>query len=222
MRRRAWTARRLLGGTGLPALPAVHPARSSRWLAGCTRGCGAPRPARSAHGTRRVSSLGGLRERTVQRMADRPYTLLSCGMSIDGYLDSAAATPAPAVQRRPTSTGSTPCAPAATRSSSARPRSATTTRGCSSARPSRRGRAGGARAAAVAVKVTLTRRGDLDAGADFFATGDAEKLVYCAERGGRRRPARPARAGRDRRRRRRAGRRAPARRGPLRPRGATG
>jgi 5-amino-6-(5-phosphoribosylamino)uracil reductase len=22
-------------------------------------------------------------------MADRPYTLLSCGMSIDGYLDSA-------------------------------------------------------------------------------------------------------------------------------------
>ena len=32
-----------------------------------------------------------LRERTVQRVADRPYTLLSCGMSIDGYLDSAGA-----------------------------------------------------------------------------------------------------------------------------------
>ncbi len=33
---------------------------------------------------------------------------------------------------------------------------------------------------ATPAKVTLTRRGDLDAGANFFTTGDGEKLVYCA------------------------------------------
>ena len=32
-------------------------------------------------------------------MADRPYTLLSCGMSIDGYLDT------PTVKRLPLSNG---------------------------------------------------------------------------------------------------------------------
>ena len=30
------------------------------------------------------------------------------------------------------------------------------------------------------MKVTVTRRAELDASADFFTTGDAEKLVYCA------------------------------------------
>jgi 5-amino-6-(5-phosphoribosylamino)uracil reductase len=30
------------------------------------------------------------------------------------------------------------------------------------------------------MKVTVTERVELDAGADFFTTGDAEKLVYCA------------------------------------------
>ncbi|HEX4187666.1 MAG TPA: dihydrofolate reductase family protein [Solirubrobacteraceae bacterium] len=30
------------------------------------------------------------------------------------------------------------------------------------------------------MKVTVTRRADLDAGADFFNLGDSEKLVYCA------------------------------------------
>src|SRR5258705_13959617 len=30
------------------------------------------------------------------------------------------------------------------------------------------------------MKVTVTRRADLDAGADFFKVGDAEKIVYCA------------------------------------------
>jgi 5-amino-6-(5-phosphoribosylamino)uracil reductase len=32
-------------------------------------------------------------------------------------------------------------------------------------------------------KVTVTRRGDLDAAARFFTTGDAERLVYCASAG---------------------------------------
>jgi 5-amino-6-(5-phosphoribosylamino)uracil reductase len=30
------------------------------------------------------------------------------------------------------------------------------------------------------MKVTVTRRAELDARADFFTTGEAEKLVYCA------------------------------------------
>ena len=30
------------------------------------------------------------------------------------------------------------------------------------------------------IKVTVTRRAELDARADFFSVGDAEKLVYCA------------------------------------------
>ena len=30
------------------------------------------------------------------------------------------------------------------------------------------------------MKVTVTRRAELDARADFFTAGDAEKLVYCA------------------------------------------
>ena len=54
------------------------------------------------------------------------------------------------------------------------------------------------------MKVTVTRRAELDARADFFTTGDAEKLVYCASP--RVPDARaPTRAGRDRRRRRRHG-----------------
>ena len=40
-------------------------------------------------GSRWPTSCTAEPERTVRRMADRPYTLLSCGMSIDGYLDSA-------------------------------------------------------------------------------------------------------------------------------------
>ena len=34
--------------------------------------------------------------------------------------------------------------------------------------------------AASPIKVTVTERVELDACADFFTTGDAEKLVYCA------------------------------------------
>ena len=52
-------------------------------------------------------------------MPDRPYTLLSCSMSIDGYLGSARRS-ACCSPTTPTSTGSTPCAPPATRSWSAR------------------------------------------------------------------------------------------------------
>ena len=100
----------------------------------------------------------------------------------------------------PTSTGSTRCAPRATRSWSARRRSATTTRGCWSA-PRPPGAATARGLPESPVKVTMTRQAGWTR-QHFFATGDSEKLVYCP----RRRSARPATArhGRDRRRRRRA------------------
>ena len=68
-----------------------------------------------------------------QHMPDRPYILLSCGMSIDGYLGSASPRRLE-LSNAPTSTASTLCAPPATRSWWEQPPCATTTRGCSCAR----------------------------------------------------------------------------------------
>ncbi|MDX6299502.1 MAG: hypothetical protein QOF53_716 [Nocardioidaceae bacterium] len=112
-------------------------------------------------------------------MAERPYTLLSCGMSLDGYLGS------PTRQRLLLSNDAdfdrveevrAGCdailvGAATIRSDDPRltVRSATRTqRRLSRGLPP------------TPAKVTLTRRGDLDACAKFFVTGDAEKLVYCA------------------------------------------
>ena len=80
-------------------------------------------------------------------MPDRPYILLSCGMSIDGYLGSASPAAPGALQQTPTSTGSTPCAPPATRSWWGPTPCAATTRGCWCARRTagRRGRRAGSR-----------------------------------------------------------------------------
>ena len=66
-----------------------------------------------------------------EAMAERPYTLLSCSMSIDGYLGGATDGALCCCPTTPTSTGWTPCAQHATRSSSARAPSAETIRGCS-------------------------------------------------------------------------------------------
>ena len=82
----------------------------------------------------------------------------------------------------PTSTASTPYALRATRSWWARPQCATTTRGCWCARrPAATPRTNRGQAPSP-IKVTVTERVELDARADFFTTGDAEKLVYCASR----------------------------------------
>ena len=113
-------------------------------------------------------------------MADRPYTLLSCGMSIDGYLDGATAAAAAAVQRRRLRPGRRGAGDAATRSWSARRRCATTTRGCWCARRQRRDERVARGLRPSPMKVTVTGSGELDPDADFFAAGDAEKLVYCA------------------------------------------
>ncbi len=111
-------------------------------------------------------------------MADRPYTLLSCGMSIDGFIDGAA------VKRLPLSNEADFDRVDAVRAScDAILVGAATVRNdnprllVKSAR--RRDERAARGVADDPVKVTVTRRGDLDPAAAFFRTGAAGKLVYC-------------------------------------------
>jgi len=111
-------------------------------------------------------------------MADRPYTLLSCGMSLDGYLDGAT------VKRLPLSNEADLDRVDAVRAScDAIMVGAATVRNDN---PRLLIRVADRRQERMArglppspVKVTVTAGGQLDAEADFFTTGEAEKLVYC-------------------------------------------
>lgn len=112
-------------------------------------------------------------------MSDRPYTVLSCGMSIDGYLDSASqgrlelsnAADFDRVDEERARCDAILVGAATVRNDnprllvrSAQRRAERVSRGCP---PS-------------PIKVTVTKGADLDAEAEFFASGDGEKLVYCA------------------------------------------
>jgi 5-amino-6-(5-phosphoribosylamino)uracil reductase len=111
-------------------------------------------------------------------MADRPYTLLSCGMSLDGYLDG------PTVKRLPLSNEADLDRVDAVRAScDAILVGAATVRNDN---PRLLVRAAERRQERIArglppspIKVTVTAGGELDARADFFVTGEADKLVYC-------------------------------------------
>jgi 5-amino-6-(5-phosphoribosylamino)uracil reductase len=111
-------------------------------------------------------------------MPDRPYTLLSCGMSIDGYLGS------PTPRRLELSNQADFDRVDAVRAScDAIMVGAATVRidnprllVRSKARRDERTARG---LAPSPIKVTVTERVELDACADFFTTGDTEKLVYC-------------------------------------------
>jgi 5-amino-6-(5-phosphoribosylamino)uracil reductase len=112
------------------------------------------------------------------RMPDRPYTLLSCSMSIDGYIAGAS-------ERLLLSNGDDFDRVDAVRATCdailvgaatvridnprllVRSKLHRETRAASGRPPS-------------PTKVTVTRRAQLDARADFFTVGEAEKLVYCA------------------------------------------
>ena len=115
-------------------------------------------------------------------MPDRPYILLSCGMSIDGYLGSAS-------PRRLELSNSADFdrVDAVRASCDAILVGAATVR---SDNPRLLVRSRTRRAARTArglppspIKVTVTERVELDPCADFFTAGDAAKLVYCTRSG---------------------------------------
>jgi 5-amino-6-(5-phosphoribosylamino)uracil reductase len=111
--------------------------------------------------------------------ADRPYTVLSCGMSIDGYLASA-------TDRRLLLSNDADF----DRVDSVRAGCDAILVGASTVRsdnPKLLVRSKSRQDARVAaglppspIKVTVTAHADLDPSANFFTAGDAEKLVYCA------------------------------------------
>ncbi|WP_285471301.1 dihydrofolate reductase family protein [Actinoplanes sp. NBRC 101535] len=115
-------------------------------------------------------------------MAERPYILLSCGMSLDGYLDDAS-------ERRLLLSNDADF----DRVDEERSRVDAILVGASTIRqddPRLLVRSAQRRADRVArgepadpVKVTVTGRGDLDPAAAFFTTGASAKLVYCASPG---------------------------------------
>lgn len=115
-------------------------------------------------------------------MMKRPYTLLSAGMSIDGYLDSAT------TERLLLSNDAD-----FDRVDAVRAECDAILVGASTIRrdnPRLLVRSATRRAARVArglsptpVKVTVTGRGALDPDACFFTVGDVEKLVYCTTSG---------------------------------------
>ncbi len=115
-------------------------------------------------------------------MAERPYTLLSCGMSLDGYLDTA-------TERRLLLSNDADF----DRVDAVRAGCDAILVGAATVRkdnprllvraPERR-RARQARGLCpTPMKVTVTRQGRLDPQAAFFTAGEAEKLVYCETSG---------------------------------------
>jgi 5-amino-6-(5-phosphoribosylamino)uracil reductase len=111
-------------------------------------------------------------------MPDRPYTLLSCGMSIDGYLDTATD------ERLLLSNDADLDRVDAVRADSDAILVGAATVRNDNPRLLVRARARRAERAArglppTPIKVTVTSRVRLDPRADFFVTGDTEKLVYC-------------------------------------------
>nr|MDT0659367.1 dihydrofolate reductase family protein [Micromonospora sp. DSM 115978] len=115
-------------------------------------------------------------------MVERPYVLLSCGMSIDGYLDSATGG-----RLLLSNEADFDRVDAVRADCDAIMVGAETVR---QDNPRLLVRSPARRDARVArglpptpVKVTVTGRGDLDPAAQFFVAGDADKLVYCASPG---------------------------------------
>ncbi len=112
-------------------------------------------------------------------MADRPYTLLSCSMSLDGYLGGATE------QRLMLSNDAD-----FDRIDEVRAGCDAILVGAATVRkdnprllvrdaPRRRARAAAGLPMSPA-KVTVTARGDLDPHGNFFTAGESEKLVYCS------------------------------------------
>ncbi|WP_395655952.1 RibD family protein [Nocardioides sp.] len=117
-------------------------------------------------------------------MGERPYTLLSCGMSIDGYLDSAGAdrlilsNEADFDRVDEVRAGCDAILVGATTVRNDDPRLLVR-------RADRRMERVARGLKPSPVKVTVTCGAELDPHGRFFTTGDAEKLVYCPSSSGR-------------------------------------
>ena len=114
-----------------------------------------------------------------QHMSDRPYTLLSCSMSIDGYLGSASPR-----RLELSNTADFDRVDSVRATCDAIMVGAATVRTDNPrllvrAQSRREERAAQGRPLSP-IKVTLSERLELDPCADFFTTGESEKLVYCA------------------------------------------
>jgi 5-amino-6-(5-phosphoribosylamino)uracil reductase len=111
-------------------------------------------------------------------MADRPYTLLSCAMSLDGYLDDASdrrlilSNDADFDRVDEVRAGCDAILVGAATVRNDNPRLVVR----SGARVADRERRG---LTPTPIKVTVTERAKLDPGAAFFEVGETEKLVYC-------------------------------------------
>ncbi len=111
-------------------------------------------------------------------MAERPYTLLSCSMSLDGYLDGASdqrvilSNEADLDRVDEVRAGCDAILVGAATVRNDNPRLVVRSR----ARVEERQRRG---LSPTPVKVTVTERAKLDPCAAFFGVGDTEKLVYC-------------------------------------------
>jgi 5-amino-6-(5-phosphoribosylamino)uracil reductase len=109
----------------------------------------------------------------------RPYTILSCGISLDGYLDGG--TPERLVLSNEADlerVDETRAESDAILVGAATVRNDNPRLLVRSARLRRERLARGL--SETPTKVTVTERAQLDPGSDFFVTGDSEKLVYCA------------------------------------------
>ena len=112
-------------------------------------------------------------------MPERPYTILSCSISLDGYLGGASeerlVLSNDADLRRVDRVRSE-CDAILVGAGTVRDDNPRLLVRDPALRAQRRARG----MAESPTKVTMTRRARLDAGSNFFATGDGEKIVYCA------------------------------------------
>src|SRR3954452_2047037 len=112
-------------------------------------------------------------------MADRPYTLLSCCMSMDGYISGATeerlllSNDADFDRVDALRAGSDAILVGAATVRNDNPRLLVRAESRRDARVARG-------LPSAPIKVTVTGRGKLDPGANFFTLGDGTKLVYCA------------------------------------------
>jgi 5-amino-6-(5-phosphoribosylamino)uracil reductase len=112
-------------------------------------------------------------------MAERPYTILSCGMSLDGYLDAAdhgRLVLSNEADLERVDAVRAECDAILVGAATVRNDNPRLLVRSDALRQQRRDRG----LDETPMKVTITERADLDACSSFFATGDSEKLVYCA------------------------------------------